>query len=105
MSDEKWTPGPWGVDPETRPVEICTIHGMPKDESTDWQGWAYIRGALGHWDVDEEEVVANAHLIAAAPDMAAAIQMFIDAIEGKPVEIEDAIGACRRSIDKARGES
>ena len=82
MSNEtKWTPGPWVIDPETRPAEICSIHGMPRDHRTNQQGWAYVRGALGYWAADEEEEMANANLIAAAPELYELAVLCIDWID------------------------
>lgn len=68
MNATKFTPGPWAIDPATRPAEVCTIYGLPESE-TDGQGFAYVRGALGYWEAEEEENMANAHLIAAAPEL------------------------------------
>ena len=72
----KFTPGPWIIDPVTRPFEICTVHGLPKNDETNHQGWAYIRGELNHLSADKDEKMANAHLIAAAPDFYAAAKIF-----------------------------
>lgn len=68
-SETKWTPGPWEIDPTTRHSEICTIYNLPTMPTEDGmgQGWAYIRGAIGYFPADAEEMLANAHLIAAAP--------------------------------------
>lgn len=79
--ETRWTSGPWVIDPVTRPIEVCTVHRLPDDERTDGQGWAYVSGALGHWDVSREEAMANAHLIAAAPDLYAALEDCITALE------------------------
>jgi hypothetical protein len=62
MSDTKFTKGPWVIDPATRPTEVCTIHHTNHEN-----GFVYVRGALGYWDADGEECMANAHLIAADP--------------------------------------
>jgi hypothetical protein len=76
------TPGPWEIDTDTRPAEICTVHGLPpKDGKT----WAYIRGPLGYWGTDENENLANARLIAAAPELLEAlawIRQFIHKQDG-----------------------
>lgn len=110
-NEAKWTPGPWVIDPETRVFEVCTIHGLPKDARTDGQGWAYIRSSdtfyLGH---DEKEVMANAHLIAAAPEMYEALEAMIDRYAPSYHDcIDDGMPECeicdaRAAIAKARGE-
>lgn len=68
MTTAKFTPGPWEMDTETRPAEVCTIHGLPP-QGEDGQKWVYVRGALGDWDATEETNLANAQLIAAAPEL------------------------------------
>lgn len=74
------TPGPWAIDGDTRPAEICTIHGIPKSESNE-NGFTYIRGAIGYWDASEAENMANANLIAAAPELLAALNGLVGIIE------------------------
>lgn len=66
------TPGPWELDYDTRPAEVCTIHGLPPEGELG-QKWAHIRGAIGYWDADETENMANARLIMAAPELLAAL--------------------------------
>lgn len=116
MSDTKWTPGPWVIDPATRPAEVCTIHGLSV-EKTDGQGWAYVRGELGYWGADHDEQMANAHLIAAAPELYEALTAFERAQElWLPIEVAEerageaeALHALRwkmlAALAKARGES
>jgi hypothetical protein len=75
MENGKHTPGPWeeAIDPD---LEICTIHGVSRRPSEDGLGRSYIgivpKGNTHH-AATEEEVDANARLIAAAPDMKTAI--------------------------------
>ena len=78
MTDQpKWTPGPWFIVTPTQGFEVCTIHGVERQPTEDGLGqtWVYIRpeslvrDGEWHWP-DEAECTANAHLIAAAPDMA-----------------------------------
>lgn len=69
----KHTPGPWVIDHETRPTEVCTIHN-----TTHRNGWVYVRGEIGYWSADEDENMANARLIAAAPDLLEALKIIMD---------------------------
>ena len=96
----KHTPGPWEIDTDTRPAEICTIHGVtPQGE--DGQGWVYVRGALGRWDDTPKERMANARLIAAAPDLLAALDALLLDIGGAS-SLPGAVMA-RAAIAKATG--
>ncbi len=75
-----WTPGPWFIVTPTQGFEVCTIHGVEQQPTEDGLGqtWVYIRpeslvrDGEWHWP-DEAECTANAHLIAAAPDLYAAL--------------------------------
>lgn len=80
MSDIKFTPAPWVIDTDTRPAEVCTVMHVP-DSKSKGQGFVYVRGAVGYWSADENENMANAHLIAAAPDMYLALRKAMDFIE------------------------
>jgi hypothetical protein len=68
-----FTPGPWSIDYETRPAEVCTVYGV--SGTPDDQGYLYVRGGIGNWDADEDTRRANANLIAAAPDLYAALEL------------------------------
>ena len=102
----KHTPAPWEIDIDTRPAEICTIYHIPTQPTEDGKGqqWAHIRGPIGYWDADEEENMANARLICAAPDLFEALQRI--AMNGSVSQIisradRDFMDA---AIAKARGE-
>ena len=106
MSREtRYTPGPWEIDTETRPAEVCTIHGVPAmpTEGGLGQEWVYVRGEIGYWQADEEENLANAHLIAAAPDLYEALADLLAICDGDPDEPEEVKWA-RAALAKARGE-
>lgn len=94
------TPGPWEIDYDTRPAEVCCVHGLPP-HGDDEQNFAYVRGAMGYWDADEAENLANIHLIAAAPDLLDALQVLVD---NGGIGPEDMFRNARAALAKAKGE-
>jgi len=93
------TPGPWTVDPDDRP-------------NMEWNNHIYAANGLAVCfmahsdgkDVDADE--ANARLIAAAPDMLAALRAFVLILDkGSPIDlirlISDAGKQARAAIAKA----
>ena len=102
------TPGPWEMDCKTRPTEVCIVHGLPP-HGDEGQKWAYIRGAIGYWEADENENLANARLIAAAPELLNELENCLDLLNltfpDVPVDsrIGVAIAKARAAIDKATG--
>jgi len=117
--ETKWTPGPWFIVTPTQGFEICTIHGVERQPTENGLGqtWVYIRPESlvrdGEWVwPDEAECTANAHLIAAAPDLYAALEALIvideDAtIDGADLQdrVDVAWTAARAALAKARGEA
>ena len=91
---EKWTPGPWAVNGD----KIETTYGTLRRRV------AIIDDGAG---VESPE--ANAHLIAAAPDLYAALKELYDvlyaAIDGDRVWTMDMQQAARDALAKARGEA
>ena len=94
----KWTPGPWAIPGQ--PDKVCaegfTRNGAAKVIATvhtpSWMASA--------------EPWSNAHLIAAAPDLYAALdafQMFYPM--GINPDLDDAYRAARAALVKARGEA
>lgn len=90
MSEAKHTPGPWVIDHETRPAEVCCIYGTNHPNS-----FVYVRGALGYWSADRDENMANATLIAAAPELLEALRELL-------AEAEDGIATSPLARSKAR---
>lgn len=114
MSETKFTPGPWVFSPQ-RDTHDCCIHTADAVEE-----YGYINhgkgGVVGSsewtWISD-----ADAHLIAAAPDMYAALERLLGDAEDMnnalnyeyghisgPCE-DDGFGYVRAALAKARGEA
>lgn len=85
----KHTPGPWFIDHETRPAEVCTIH-----HTSHPNGYVYVRGEIGYWDADGDENMANARLIAAAPDFYAMAEMVLAWWDKHKDDTTDYVGDC-----------
>ena len=70
MTDQpKWTKGPWPIKPTGDFKRIVIGDGL-----VDGPG-GYEVAEVYSDDCDRDEAMANAHLIAAAPDMYAALEM------------------------------
>jgi hypothetical protein len=106
----KWTPGPWAID-HMDPCgsrDIC----LGADGDGELLATAYIVNADRGKDDEEETGRFNANLIAAAPDLYAALVVAVEAIEwtfkelgsGTRVEDRNFMKQARAALAKARGE-
>lgn len=111
MSEFKGTPGPWVAEGDG-----CVRHSIPCGFNTFNQsiklGSGWIEGAYTDGDADEE-TLANARLIAAAPDLLEALEKTLFALEvadtclktwnevGAPVNVEGISFTARAAIAKA----
>ena len=110
--ETKWTKGPWLISTPTQGYEVCTMHGLPPQPSEDGRGqtWVHIRpesltrNGEWHWP-DEQEQLANAHLIAAAPDMADAMAEFCRRVEAGEIRSKKTYAQFQAILAKARGEA
>jgi hypothetical protein len=66
-----FTKGPWELTTETLSEEVCTVHGITRQPTEDGfgQGWVYVVPSGNFTVRTDEEQLANAHLIAAAPTL------------------------------------
>lgn len=100
MSNVKWTPGPWEITEPNGTGNGMRIDG-PKD-------WPRIPEAWLGFAVTSEEQIANAHVIAAAPDLYQALASCQSWITDGGYEIDpDVAQICdqaRAALAKARGE-
>ena len=107
MTDQpKWTKGPWPIKPTGDFKRIVIGDGL-----VDGPG-GYEVAEVYSDDCDRDEAMANAHLIAAAPDLYAALDNLETAATGAGVPhqqerklLHECITAARAALAKARGET
>jgi len=100
----KFTPGEWLVDGATvYALQDCVWLGLPTKEN---RFSANVQGKA-----PEEELIANAHLIAAAPDMYEALDTLVAVVgltafkhEGQRQALQEAVDLSVAALKKARGE-
>jgi hypothetical protein len=112
MDDAKHTPGPWGVRTSQKglPAQI-----VAPNESTSAPG--KVGTSITRWGSislpSSDEGQANARLIAAAPDLLAALDGLVSSLEPMVVTLADGtvnaietqeVAAARAAIAKARGK-
>lgn len=95
MSDKvQYTPGPWAISPETNGQEIVAYDTNP------WRVRAEIVGVY-KWP---ENWLANARLIAAAPDMAeACADVWMELADSSDPTLRRIADDCRAAYAKATG--
>ncbi len=103
MTDQpKWTKGPWPIKPTGDFKRIVIGDGL-----VDGPG-GYEVAEVYSDDCDRDEAMANAHLIAAAPDLYAALERALNFIANTESEMGEALpcgDAARTALAKARGET
>lgn len=126
MGKIKHTPGPWSIETQVTDfcsTDICTIYCVPSQPTEDGRGqqWVYIQGKFfdGSPSDRAENQLANAHLIAAAPEMLETLEMIYSVIRyasmddgneglngdmyGDCTVYESQIEQVRKMIAKAKG--
>lgn len=97
MSEAKHTPGPWRVEVDTGP-EAAWERKWPTIHAEKYEVVG-CEGLYGDYETD----MANARLIAAAPDLLDALVQFVDEFEGCYADGEPAMIKARAAIAKATG--
>ncbi|WP_046382667.1 hypothetical protein [Pseudomonas veronii] len=101
MTEVKHTPGPWVVDPDS-PTDISPADDLRLGIAS----ISHADEAGGRWEFGEQSK-ANAKLIAAAPNLLAALQLALDALahcaadKGYQTLQNKAAHAANRAIAKA----
>lgn len=93
MTNVNHTPGPWKIDSENNRI-------LATDERE-----TIVCGFCG--SCRNPEVMADAHLIAAAPDLLTALLLYISSGIGNSTDFEkqrEAYSAARAAIAKAKGD-
>lgn len=93
---EPHTPGPWVIDTDTPGTEVCTVYCTSHPNS-----FVYVRGPVGHLSTGRDQNMANAHLIAAAPELLEALLAVVSVADRATAEFDLA----RAAIAKATGET
>lgn len=99
----KHTPGPWhwqGDSLTHRQFDIYAPGSAPKQHVCTINNLSVEK----LWLRDSEQALANARLIAAAPDMLSALTLLVDG-DGKPDECSRAMAAARAALAKAKGDA
>jgi len=94
MSETKWTKGPWGIASFSKADKEISI-------TDGFDGFCWV----DYDDVDHEEMEANAHLIAASPDLYEALVKML--VRFVPVGQSDKAveELAQAALRKARGEA
>jgi hypothetical protein len=72
MNTSKHTPGPWTIEDG--------IRGTTAIIGSDTDGGTAVLARLPHWPIEKEMQASNARLIAAAPELAAALRGIIETL-------------------------
>jgi hypothetical protein len=106
------TPGPWTADIRVGCAVVYQGEGSGGCIDNGRKRLAYfagcrieVDGKFDHWDVSPEDI-ANAHLIAAAPELLEALNDLVDCIsETRRTSAHDALERAFAAIAKAEGRT
>jgi hypothetical protein len=108
MSAPKHTPAPWVAAVNVNPLHSWTVYGGPPLKLGELTPIAELPDACSYvaeCAMTEERVSANAYLIAAAPEMAAALSGYLAMVDSRepitPAHVKDITDAMRAALAKA----
>ena len=88
-----WTPGPWTLgDENNASAEVCM-----GDVAASFDRYSRDPGKCGQMVIEREEMLANAHLTIAAPDLAEALTKLVEAgpgPENAPAKAKARVAVC-----------
>lgn len=95
------TPGPWQADSEGREGWAVNY-----DSCAEWSHVAVVRpNSEGSRPVDDDEAEANARMIAAAPELLAALKKLLNETDdGTQLCARHIVDDCKAAIAKAEGQ-
>lgn len=96
MSDTKFTEGPWLVAGDAFVYSLFHTRGHERNKFV-FQGSADV-------DCPREEMIANAHLVAASPELYRVLERLCDMDEGQALT-DRLFAEARGVLKKARGEA
>lgn len=106
-NETKYTPAPWELCPAKRPNAYHIT-----SESRHWSvacSLETVGCSNPDKDIPDQEALANAHLIAAAPELYSDLQECVNALDAATRlgvrGYEELVLACRETLAKARGET
>lgn len=106
MSGEtKWTPGPWVVSDSQDEVSVCM--GTAIDSPYEYTCGHVWQASDVYWSEADKEDIANAQLIASAPDLYEALDDLRSSCKalGLDRDLHQELYNARAALAKARGES
>ena len=89
------TPGPWAYD-----ADSCEVFGTTEDRSCGWVA-KVVGGDSNDCRLPDDERVANARLVACAPEMLDALRMAADALDLAQAQVDsenDRHNLCKRLV-------
>jgi hypothetical protein len=99
MSETKFTPGSWSIGQRRTAMQDVRPARAVVGPMGEWLAILPHGHVEGFGVVSDEEMEANAHLIAAAPELYAACEKALYALKGREHD-----GFLRAALAKARGE-
>ena len=104
----KHTPGPWSVGEVSHKKQRVDIDSLHADQTVGHQTWRGLARAYGCEDMPAEgtaAMLANARLIAAAPELLEALELLVDNPYREGTESDERLRRiARAAIAKATGE-
>ena len=100
------TPGPWRYEPASSRLIVWTADGPGRGAVADLTSQTHVLPAGQHsWEARKAEVEANARLIAAAPELLAALTDLVERFTPEYMTDIAAIDSAKAAIAKATGAS
>jgi hypothetical protein len=97
------TPGPWRLETVMTACGIChKIGPFPPKPGTARENHACIYSDYPGRSPHDVEMLANAHLIAAAPKLLKACELLVAYDDGDPERFEDIVLAYAKAVEAAR---